>query len=81
MALIFDSQRFARALTAPETGNGIVQSYMAVLSPDSLGKVCYHFMSAWQYQDSIYKTGDGFLQAVKKETDELAADIHVGFKN
>lgn len=75
MAIIVPNRQI-EVFTAPDQGEGIIQTYYTVL--DLVNQpIEYYFMAAWEVQNSIYSTFKGFENELKKQVDQIAAKIDV----
>ena len=52
---------FIKTITAPNEGEGIIQTYMADLKIKENTPVTFRFYSAWEYQNPDFKNWEGFL--------------------
>ena len=67
------------ALTAPEQGEGITQTFYTTFDLNNQ-PVDYYFMAGWELQDKKWADKDLFEKGVKNEANELSAKVITSFQ-
>ncbi len=77
MALLVKKADYLNTITAPETGDGIVQTYMAELKIENNVPVEFYFYNGWELQDERFKETEYFLNLIKNDADKYLKPILV----
>lgn len=62
--------------TAPDDGDGIIQTYYVAHAPKNIGFEFY-FMAGWELQDAKYNSIEGFSQDLLNQMNTIAATIEL----
>lgn len=76
MGVLVSDASFSGFGTAPEEGDGVTNTYTAMLK-SSNGVYEYHFFAGWELENRDYKTVDKFKEALQQEAASLAAEVSV----
>ena len=76
MALLISKEHFLSATKAPTLGDGITNTELVYLTHQS-NKYEYHFYAGWEKEEAEFSNVEFFRNSLKKEMQELAAEIEV----
>lgn len=76
MAILADEESAMQVMKAPETGNGISQTYVYVFQP-ALQPVSYYFMAGWELTSDKFASKNGFLEAATNAAAHIATGVEV----
>ena len=77
MALLICSSDLINTSEAPETGEGVVQTYMANLKITEAEPVEFYYYSGWELQDERFSNAQFFIDLIKKDADRFAVPIQI----
>lgn len=77
MAMIVGRDDFVQTLTAPDEGEGIIQTYMAELIIEGNKPVSFYFFVGWELQNDKFASADFFRDFLKKQAERLAEPVMV----
>ncbi len=80
MGILMEKEPFEFMITAPETGDGVTQTYMASLSITEEKPVGFYFFAGWELQDPSFKDRDAFTKIIEKYAQRLANPIEVNLE-
>jgi len=72
MAVLVPGEEFIETWTAPDEGEGIVETHMVAIDLEEDEPAEYYFFSGWEYQDEGFKTQDYFKQQLAEASAKLA---------
>jgi len=79
MALIIPEKYFSGKEEAPETGDGIIQTYYATINIMDGVPVEFYFCAAWEGQDSNFTDKEYFFSQLESEVRRIANPVTVSF--
>jgi len=79
MGLLFPAELFLGHDEAPESGEGITQTYYGKLKMDADQMVRFHFLTGWEDQDSKFTKLDEFLKILELDAKRRSNPIQVTF--
>ena len=77
MAILVKSDDFITTINAPETGNGIVNTYMVDLKLHEDNPTFYCFYSGWEKQDPRFADVDFFKNVIADDANRMANPVVV----
>ncbi len=77
MALLIQNSSLIETIEAPETGEGVVQTYMANLKIAEGEPVEFYYYCGWELQDERFKNEQFFLDLIKKDADRFVEPIKI----
>ena len=77
MALVVPSARLKDYGKAPESGEGITETYYVVLDAESSGEVGYRFYALWEREDQRWASRDEVTSFLRKEADRWSEPLLV----
>lgn len=80
MGILMEKGPFNFLLTAPETGEGVIQTYMASLNITEEKPVTFYFFAGWELQDPAFKDRDAFTKILEKYARRLASPVKVNLE-
>jgi hypothetical protein len=81
MGIIVPSDILNSVTTAPEQGDGIIETYCIHLQTMVDKAVKFRFYSVWERENGQWKSADGFESLLRNEADCMAKPIHVEITN
>jgi hypothetical protein len=80
MGILMHKEPFNQVTTAPESGEGIIQTYMASLNITEDKPVTFYFFAGWELQDPSFKDEDAFISVIDKYAQRLANPVDVNLE-
>lgn len=80
MGILMEKGPFNYILTAPETGEGVTQTYMASMDISEDEPVTFYFFAGWQLQNPAFEDRDVFLKIIDKYAQRLANPVEVNLE-
>jgi hypothetical protein len=75
MGILMNSQDYIDTISAPEEGEGIIQSYIIKLKPMEMTPVKFRFYAGWEYQNPDFSDRGKFMEMLKSERDKMASPL------
>jgi hypothetical protein len=79
MGLLIEKEMFEQTMTAPEKGEGIVQTYMADLKISENKPAVFYFFSGWEYENPKFKNPGYFLSVIEKDAKKLNSPVMINY--
>ncbi len=77
MALMLPRADFIKTITAPNKGEGIIETYMADMKISENVPITFRFYSAWEYQDTAFKDWENFKALLQHDADVMQQPIKI----
>jgi hypothetical protein len=74
LAIVLHKNELIKTIEAPETGEGIVQTYMAEMKIENEKPVEFYFFTGWELQNEKFKDTNYFIDMIKAESQRLLAE-------
>ena len=79
MGLLFPADIFLGTGEAPDSGEGITQTYYGKLKAEADQPVRFHFITGWEEQDTKFTELDEFLKLMKFAAERRSAPVELVF--
>ncbi|MFT6867605.1 MAG: hypothetical protein ACJA08_002448, partial [Cyclobacteriaceae bacterium] len=76
MGILISNKNFVGYKQAPESGDGITNTYMAFMKPIN-GAYTFHFYAGWELESSDFSARENFDQALRNEAMSLNQIIEI----
>jgi hypothetical protein len=75
MGLMVDAEDFAGVSEAPESGDGIVDTYCVHMKAATGKPVKFRFYTVWEREDAQWESAAGFEKLLREEAERMAAPL------
>ncbi len=77
LGILLKKADFIRTITAPDKGEGIVQTYMVEMKIEDSAPVDFYFYAGWELQDEKFKDAGNFINLLARDANQLNNPLQV----